>query len=292
MYVRNIAHRFHRNRTQALLLKLDISKAFDTVRWDYLLSLMQHRGFPTRWRDWIAASLSTSSSCVLLNGVPLDPIPHGRGLRQGDPLSPLLFILAIDPLHRLLQEATDRGLLSKLGGRTVRFRLSMYADDAAIFVKPTNRDVTNLKNLLLQFGETRGLRTNLQKTSVTPIACDTIDLDNILAGLPVARAGFPLKYLGLPLTVRRLRKVDFQYLVGKAAGQLSTWQGRNLTHAGRVCLTKSVLSSQPVYLLTALKATKEVLGDLDKIRKRFLWAGGDELTGRGEFRGLGVLDLE
>jgi len=153
------------------------------------------------------------------------------------------------------------------------------AESAAIFVKPTNRDVTNLKNLLSQFGETTGLRTNLQKTSVTPIACDTIDLDNVLAGLPVARAAFPLKYLGLPLSVRRLRKVDFQPLVDKAAGKLSTWQGRNLTQAGRVCLTKSVLSSQPVYLLTAQKATKEVLQDLDKIRKRFLWAGGNELTG-------------
>jgi len=128
-------------------------------------------------------------------------------------------------------------------------------------------------------GETTGLRTNIQKTSVTPIACDGINLDNILADLPVARATFPLKYLGLPLTVRRLRKIDFQPLIDKAAGKLSTWQGRNLTQAGRVCLTKSVLSSQPVYLLTALKATKEVLEDLDKIRKRFLWAGGTELTG-------------
>ena len=155
----------------------------------------------------------------------------------------------------------------------------MYVDDAAIFVKPTVADINNLKNILINFGETKGLRTNIQKTSITPIACDGINLDNVLADLPVARATFPLKYLGLPLTVRRLRKIDFQPLIDKAAGKLSTWQGRNLTQTGRVCLTKSVLSSQPVYLLTALKATKEVLDDLDKIRKRFLWAGGTELTG-------------
>jgi hypothetical protein len=69
----------------------------------------------------------------MLNGIPLDPIQHGRGLRQGDPLSPMLFILAIDPLHRLLQNATERGLLTKLNSRAARFRASLYADDAVIF---------------------------------------------------------------------------------------------------------------------------------------------------------------
>jgi hypothetical protein len=232
---------------------LDISKAFDSVRWDYLISLLQRRGFPQKWRNWITILLSTSTSQVLLNGIPLQPIPHGRGLRQGDPLSPLLFILVIDPLHRLLQVATDRGLLSKLKWRTTRFWVSMYADDAAIFLRPSAADVTNLKAILLNFGVITGLQTNLQKTSVTLISCNDIDLDSILADFPVSQATFPIKYLGLPLTPRRLKKLDFQPLLDKATGKLSTWNGRNLTQAGRVCLTKLVLSSQPVYYLTVLK---------------------------------------
>jgi hypothetical protein len=97
----------------------------------------------------------------MLNSAPLEPIEHGRGLRQGDPLSPLLFILAIDPLQRLLQIATDRGLQSKLNGWTARFWALMYVDDAVIFLKPTNSDVTNLKDLLLKFGAVTGLQTNL-----------------------------------------------------------------------------------------------------------------------------------
>jgi hypothetical protein len=204
---------------------------------------------------------------VLLNGIPLEPIPHGNGLRQGDPLSPLLFILAIDPLQRLLQLATEKGLLHKLSGRDARFRVSMYEDDTVIFLKPSVDNAINLKNILLGFGMVTGLQTNLQKTSVTPINCNGLNLDTILANLPVARAAFPLKYLGLPLTLRRLKMLDFQPLLDKVAGKMSAWNGKNLTQAGRVCLTKSVLSSQSDYLFTVLKPPAEVLQELDKIRR-------------------------
>jgi hypothetical protein len=144
--------------------------------------------------------LSSSTSRVMLNGSPLLPIQHGRGLRQGDPLSPLLFILTIEPLNQLLQVATDRALLTKLNGRAARFHVSMYADDAVVFLKPSVRDTTNLREILLNFGRVTGLQTNLQKTIVSTISCDNIDLEEILASLPIARAHFPLKYLGLPLT--------------------------------------------------------------------------------------------
>jgi hypothetical protein len=102
----------------------------------------------------------------------------------------------------------------------------MYADDAVIFLKPTNRDADNLKRILANFGYVTGLQTNLRKMSVTPISCDSVDLDAVLANLPLTRASFPIKYLGLPLTPRRLKKIDFQPLVDKAAGKLSTWNGR------------------------------------------------------------------
>jgi hypothetical protein len=85
LYVCNLTRKFHKSRTPTLLIKLDISKAFDSVRWDYLLSILERRGFPPRWRDWVASLLATSTSWVLLNGLPLDAIQHGRGLRQGDP---------------------------------------------------------------------------------------------------------------------------------------------------------------------------------------------------------------
>lgn len=166
MYVRNLARAYHRTKTPTLLFKLDISKAFDTVSWEYILELLEHRGFSPRWRDWITLLFKTSHSTALLNGVAGKRIDHARGLRQGDPLSPYLFIIAIDTLQRVLELATQDGALSPLRGRNANLRLSLYADDAVIFLNPIQSDVQALFSILENFGEVTGLRLNIEKCTV------------------------------------------------------------------------------------------------------------------------------
>jgi mannosylglycoprotein endo-beta-mannosidase len=304
LYVRNLARRYHRTRRPMLLFKLDITKAFDSVRWDYLLAMMQHHGFPQKWRDWVTAILTTSTSQVLLNGIPGEKIAHGRGLRQGDPLSPLLFILAIDPLQWILSKATELNAITKLRGRAARLRISMYADDAVVFINPVREDVQAFTDILVRFGRATGLVTNMQKSQVAAIRCASIDLDSILDGVPALRAQFPIKYLGLPLLLGRLRKTDVQPIFDKIANRVTGWRGKNIGPAGRSTLVKSVLTAQPIYLLTTLKISKEALGILDAKRRKFLWAGTGDITG-GKCKvnwkrtclptalgGLGVLNME
>jgi hypothetical protein len=121
----------------------------------------------------------------------------------------------------------------------------MYVDHAVIFLKPSLEDVNNLAELLSNFGLVTELQTNLQKMTVSAISCNEIDLDTILGNLPIARAHFPISYLGLPLSPRRLRKIDFQPQIDKAASKLLTWYGRNLTQAGWVGLTKAGTCRSP-----------------------------------------------
>jgi mannosylglycoprotein endo-beta-mannosidase len=304
LYVRNLARKLHKSRIPSLLFKLDIKKAFDSVRWDYLMDLLQHLGFPSTFRNWVLALLSTSTSRVLLNGITGDPIKHGRGLRQGDPLSPLLFVMAIDPLHHILSKATQQGNLHKLRGRTPTIRTSLYADDAAIFVTPTREDISFLASTLDSFGNVTGLVTNCEKSQVAAIRCDGLDLDNILQAFPATRVNFPMKYLGLPLSVHRLKRIHFQPLEDKVAAKLAPWIGKHVNMAGRSTLVKAVLTSIAIYYITALEVPMEVLTKIDGIRRAYLWAACDKITGGKckvawekvckpkEFGGLGILNLK
>jgi len=104
--------RLHTSKTPALFMKLDIQKAFDTVSWSYLLEVLQALGFGPRWREWVSILFRTAASRALLNGVPGGKFRHTRGVHQGDPLSPMLFILAMDPLQRLLDLATSHNVLT------------------------------------------------------------------------------------------------------------------------------------------------------------------------------------
>lgn len=128
----------------------------------------------------MAALLRSASSRVLLNGIPGNAITHGRGLWQGDPLSPFLFILAIDPIQHLLEVATDMGFLARTRDCFARLRTSIYADDMTIFINPSANEIYTTTQIILNFRNASGLYTNVQKSMVFPISCDHIDLNTVL----------------------------------------------------------------------------------------------------------------
>lgn len=182
-YVQRAAVFLRRKKIPMLLLKLDISKAFDTLSWPFLLEVLAAHGFPSRWRAWIEALLSSASSRIILNGVQGRPIRQMRGVRQGDSLSPLLFIIAMDTLHRLFNKAAADGVL-RATPREIKFQCSLYADDMILFIRPTVQEAVAVKGILEIFDAASGLRTNLAKCSITPIfGGDDVMDDSSSAGL-------------------------------------------------------------------------------------------------------------
>uniref|UniRef100_A0A0A9EUA7 Reverse transcriptase domain-containing protein n=1 Tax=Arundo donax TaxID=35708 RepID=A0A0A9EUA7_ARUDO len=256
MLVQQLAKCLHWQKEPHVLLKLDISKAFNSVSWSFLIEVLQQLRFGRKWCNLLCLLLSTSSTQVLLNGEPGELIYHHRGLRQGDTLSPMLFILVMDVLNSLVAQATHVGLLQPLAVQRAKHRISFYADDVIMFLRPLSRDLSIIQQLLDTFGHASGLNTNIAKSSVTPIQCNEEDLERIAELLPCEIKNFPCTYLGLPLSVCKPTKAELLLLIDKVADQLPNWKASLMNRAGRLITFKVVLTAVPTYLMIALDLPK------------------------------------
>ena len=304
MMVQQTVKFLHSQKQPRILLKLDITKAFDSVSWAFLLEVLRKLGSGSRWCDMICGLLSSSSTQVLLNGIPGEGILHRRGLRQGDPLSPMLFILVMDVLNQMFTRASEVGLLQPLSSRPIQHRISLYADDVAIFLQPNAADINLSLQLLDLFGEASGLRTNVQKSNVLPIHCAEENLALIQNLLPCEMLDFPYKYLGLPLTIKKLTKEQVQPIIDRIADQLPGWKADLMTRAGRVIQVQYVLTGILIYVAMATDLPPWAFKAPDKIRRAFLWRGRKEAKGghcliawpkvcrSRELGGLGIADLK
>lgn len=262
MMVQQLTRFFHVRRLPRTLLKLDITKAFDSVSWAFLLEVLGHLGFGRHWRNLLSNLLATSSTRVLLNGTPGDYINHRRGLRQGDPLSPMLFILIMDVLTSLIIRAEQLGLLQPLAAGTNTHGMSLYADDVALFTTTSIAELQLVKEILSKFGHATGLHTNMAKSSILPIRCEHVD--ELQQTMGCAIACFPCKYMGAPLSVRRLTAADLQPYIDRIADMLPKWKAHLMATSGRLVLVRAALTAIPIHLLIALDLPKWFLRAIDK----------------------------
>ncbi|XP_016192516.1 uncharacterized protein LOC107633394 [Arachis ipaensis] len=131
-------------------------------------------GFGRRWRAWVMECVTTALMSVLINGSPTKPFKMERGLRQGDPLSPFLFVLVVDVLHRMIGEAVRNGRISPLlvGRYSVELSHLQFADDTILFCPPDEKTMQNYKWLLHWFELMSGLSINFDKSSLIPLNCE------------------------------------------------------------------------------------------------------------------------
>jgi hypothetical protein len=190
-----------RSEDPGLLCKLDLDKAYDHVNWDFLLYLLQRCGFGKKWRAWIRFCISTVRFSILVNRTPSGFLKSSRGLRQGDPLSPFLFV--VEALSRMLIAALDQGNLTgfSVGSReseSLVVNHLLFADDTLIFCGVQEEQIRHMRCIFLCFEAVSGLRINLGKSEVVPIGA-VEDVDRLAHLLGCRVASLPLTYLGLPL---------------------------------------------------------------------------------------------
>jgi hypothetical protein len=186
----------------------------------------------------------------------------------------MLFLLVMEPLHMLFKQAQQQSLLHKLSYDCDVFRVSLYADDAALFINPSQQEMLVINQILMIFAEASELKTNMAKTQCYPIQCQDVNLD-FISTATLELSSFPCPYLGLPLRTRRPPRSAMQPLVQKIGDRLPGWKKRIMSYLGRELLVKTVLSSMSVNFLTVFKLGKWILKGIDWFRRGFLWKGRD-----------------
>lgn len=186
----------------------------------------------------------------------------------------MLFILVMDVLSHLVSKAAANGLLQPISSRVTHHQISLYVDDVVIFLRPALDEMDIIIKLLQLFGDGSGLKTNIQKSNVFPIQCTEPDRVLIQEHLPCEVLDFPCKYLGLPLSTKKLTRAQIQPFIDRIANRLPGWKANLLTKAGWKVLVQFVLTSMLVYLAMAVDLPPWAIKAVDKIKRVFFGVAG------------------
>ena len=257
-----------------MAIKLDMSKAYDQVECVYLERLMEKMGFCARWVALMMSCVKTVSYSIMVNGEPMGMIHPKRGIRQGDPLSPFLFLLCTEGLHALIKHSTRNGDIKgfSLCKRGPKLTHLFFANDSLLFCRSISKDCNNVLNLLGEYEFWLGKKINKDKTAIF-FSKSTMDeaKSSIKNLFQVQEVKSYEKYLGLPSLVGRGKKASFNYIKERVWRKLQEWEGKLLSQAGREVLIKSMIRVIPTYSMGCFKLPLGLCDDIEVMIKKFWW---------------------
>lgn len=259
-----------------LILKVDIRKAFDTLRWSFLLRVLSLLGFSPTFVAWIDYLLHSAKLSILINGAPEGYFSCSQGVRQGDPLSPLLFCVAEEVLSKMIARAANSGELSSLFlGRNISFPSHLlYADDVIVFCRATQANCRALLRIFTQYAAWSGQVFNPQKSrayfSTYISRARRLRMCRLLG---IVEGSLPFTYLGVPLFRGAPRVRHLQALADSIISKFSKWKGSSLSMAGRVCLVQSVIQGAFVHSMMIYRWPVSLLKRMEASIRNFVFTG-------------------
>lgn len=268
--------RFEHHQKAESLLKLDLEKAYDRIRWDFLEDTLLAARLPETWIRWIMRCVEGPDMNILWNGEMTQTFKPARGLRQGDPMSPYLFVLCLEQLCHQIERATltkEWKPISLSRGGPMLSHLC-FADDLILFAQASVAQIKVIRKMLETFCHASGQKVSLEKSKIffsDNVSRDLAKSISDESGIEVTRD--LEKYFGMPILHKRINKDTFGEVLERVSSLLSGWKGRMLSCTGRLTLTKAVLSSLPVHSMSTILLPKSTLARLDKLSRSFLWGG-------------------
>ena len=267
-----------RGKVGYMAIKIDLEKAYDRLEWHFIRDILHLYKIPYQLVKLIMSCVSSSSISVLFNGGKLDPFLPSRGIRQGDPMSPYLFILCMEMLGFLISGKCEAKLWDpvKASRNGLAFSHLFFADDLVLFAKADLKNCCHIREAFDSFYELSRQKVSFHKSKVyfSPnVSQDSrAEFCEVLGFSSTPNLG---KYLGFPLKHPRSTSQDFNFIIERVQAKLQGWKANMLSMAGRVTLSQSVISAIPSYVMQGCVLPVRFLNHIDKINRDFLWGESD-----------------
>ncbi|XP_021857652.1 uncharacterized protein [Spinacia oleracea] len=264
------------------ILKIDMNKAYDRVSWDFIEWLLDAMRFPAQWRHWLLQCISTVSYSILVNGEPTVVFKPKCGIRQGDPISPYIFILVMEMLSKMMvcleKEGHITGIKIARGSPSISHLL--FADDSLFCFKADNYSCLKIRETIDLFCSISGEAINFEKSSVIFSPNTPGPLKNVLKGILGTPSADSLgKYLGCNVEVDGRSSQAYQPLIEKVQRKITSWKYMHLSHAGRIILINSILAALCTNILAVFLLPKSITTRITLMLMHYWWKGTMEKRG-------------
>ena len=256
-------------------IKLDMSKAYDRVEWNFLKEMMLKLGFKGEWVNLVMKCVTTVKYQVKVNRDATKIIIPQRGLRQGDPLSPYLFLLCVEGFSALLYDAERKWNLKgiKLCREAPSVSHLLIADDSLLLLEANEENARTINDILEKYEVCSGQVINKDKSAIL-FSKNTKQMHKreMMGALGITTEGLKGRYLGLPAYIGKAKSKAFQYIKEKVWNKIQGWKERLLSKAGKEILIKAAAQAIPIYTMACFDLTKSLCYELSSMISKFWWS--------------------